>query len=84
MATESVMKYKFISQPDAELMCVICLDVAEEPWQHAECGKLLCKKCLDQLGKDKPCPNCRREKPQFFPDIRGIFLVFCCSRAGEV
>ena len=49
---------------------MICLEIAEEPWQLVDCGRLLCKKCLDKL-KRRPCPNCRKEKPQFFPDNRG-------------
>ena len=64
-------KYKFLSEPDDELMCLICLEVAEDPWQHADCGRLLCKKCLDKLGKVKPCPYCRKNQPQFFSDNRG-------------
>ena len=49
---------------------MICLEVAEDPWQHGQCGRLLCKECLDRLGEDKPCPNCREENPQFFEDNR--------------
>ena len=72
MATKALPpKYKFVSEPEDELICLICLEVAEEPWQHVDCGRLLCKKCLDKLGKDKPCPYCRKQQPQFFPDNRG-------------
>ena len=31
-------KYQLVLEPDDELMCLICLEVAEEPWQHGECG----------------------------------------------
>ncbi len=66
----STYKFKFISQPDDALKCLICLEVAEEPWQHGDCGRLFCKKCLDGLAKGQPCPNCRMGKPQFFKDNR--------------
>ena len=76
MATKALPpKYKFVSEPGDEFICLICLEVAEEPWQHVDCGRLLCKKCLDKLGKDKPCPYCRKQRPQFFPDNRGKFCM---------
>ena len=50
------------------LVCVICLEIAEDPWQHGKCGRLLCKECLEKLGRNKPCPNCRMEQPQYFED----------------
>ena len=71
MATYTVdPKYKFVTEPEDDLICVICLEVAEEPWQHGECGRLICKACLEKLGEDKPCPNCRKERAQFFQDNR--------------
>ena len=30
--------------------------------QHEECGRLLCKECLEKYGRDKPCPNWSREQ----------------------
>ena len=72
-------KYKFVSEPEDDLLCLVCLEVAEEPWQHADCGRLLCKKCLDTLGKDKPCPNCREEEPQYFNDSRSKLLTLSRS-----
>ena len=75
-------KYKFVSEPEDDLLCVICLEVAEEPWQHADCGRLFCKKCLDKLGKDKPCPNCRKEQPQYFNDSRSklrLIAAYTCD-----
>ena len=61
-------KYKFVSEPDDAHKCLICLDVAEEPWQHGECGRLFCKECLDRYGRDKYCSYCKMEQPQYFPD----------------
>ena len=66
-----IRKFSFVSEPDDSLKCLICLEVAEEPWEHDMCGRLFCKECLDRHGKDKPCPNCRAEQPQYFEDKRG-------------
>ena len=66
-------KFNFVSEPDDSLKCLVCSKVAdEEPWQHDKCGSLFCKKCLDKHGKDKRCPNCRAEQPQYFEDTRGM------------
>ena len=67
---DSTSKYDFVEEPGSALQCVICLDVAEDPRQHEKCGRLLCKECLEKYGRDKPCPNCRREQPQYFEDNR--------------
>ena len=67
-SSETVYKYDFIEEPDSALQCVVCLDIAEDPWQHSKCGRLLCKECLEKYGRDKPCPNCRRKWPQYFED----------------
>ena len=63
-------KYQFLSQPDDALKCLICLEVAEEPWQHGKCGRLFCEKCLNKLGRKKPCPHCRQKQPQYLEDGR--------------
>ena len=64
--------YDFVTEPDSGLQCVICLTVAEDPWQHGKCGRLLCNKCLRKLGRDMPCPNCRMEQPQYFEDNKSM------------
>ncbi len=66
-------KYKFLSETSDALSCPICLEVAEEPWQHSKCGRIFCKGCLDKYGRDKPCAHCRKESPQYFEDSRGEF-----------
>jgi hypothetical protein len=80
--SDSVSKYKFIEELDGALECVICLDVAEDPYQHVghQCGRLLCKACLDKLG-NKPCPNCRGEDPQYFEDHKSecLYLSTNCN-----
>ena len=68
--------YKFITEPDDDLKCLICSSVAKNPRQHGhgECGRLFCKECIDHNGESKPCPNCRMEQPQYFEDTRGKYL----------
>lgn len=61
-------QFKFASEPDDSLKCLICLEVAKNPWQHGKCGRLFCKECLDKIGAYQPCPNCRMEHPQYFED----------------
>ena len=63
--------YKYIGEPDEGLNCVICLEVARDPLQHEMCGKLFCKQCLEQHGREKPCPYCRQQQPLFYLDTRG-------------
>ena len=60
--------YQFTSEPDDDLKCVICLEVARDPLQHEECGKLFCKKCIEKYGRDKPCPNCRMRGSHYYRD----------------
>ena len=67
MATE----YRFVSEPDDELKCLICLGIAKDPLQHVACGKLFCKACIENHGTSKPCPNCRVEQSPFYLDSRG-------------
>ena len=66
----SGQKYKFISEPDDDLKCLICLEVAMDPMQHEECGKLFCKDCLESHGRTNPCPNCRTKDSQYYKDNR--------------
>ncbi len=68
----SPMNYKFVTEPDDDLKCVICLGVAIDPQQHEKCGKLFCKECLEKYGKDKPCPSCR-QKSSYYVDNRSKF-----------
>ena len=62
--------YNFIHEPDDGLKCVICLDVAKDPLQHAECGRLFCGECIAKYGKEKPCAHCRTQGSEFYPDKR--------------
>ena len=62
--------YNFVSEPDDTLKCLVCLEVARDPWQHGKCGRLFCEQCLDQYGKGQPCPNCRMKKPMYLEDTK--------------
>ena len=66
-------EYKFIREPDDVLKCAICLEVARDPHQHEECGKLFCKECIEKYGRDKPCPHCRTQGSQYFRDNRSKY-----------
>ena len=67
-------EYEFVHKPDDALMCLICFeDVAEDPWQHGQCGRLFCEQCLDQYGRYKPCPSCRAESPHYLVDTKSKY-----------
>ena len=51
-------------------------DLSGEPFQHEECGKLLCKECLEEYGRDKPCPHCRTGS-QYYKDNKSERLFQC-------
>ena len=68
MASNAQVEYTLLDEVDA-LKCLICLDLASDPQQHEKCGKLFCRKCLEKLGRDKPCPNCRQSS-SYFDDIK--------------
>ncbi len=75
-ATNSISgyEYKFITEPD-DLKCLICHEVARDPKQHEDCGKLFCEKCIEKYGKDKPCPNCRKKQPLYFQDNKSELRI---------
>ena len=62
--------YKFITEPEDALKCLICLKVARDPKQHESCGRLFCTQCIEKQGENKPCPTCRKEYPRYFDDNR--------------
>ena len=61
---------KFVDAVPNSLICLICTFVAREPQQAICCGKIYCKRCLDDLTahyshdlvpavSTTKCPNCR-------------------------
>lgn len=77
--SEIIFEYNYISEPDPGLQCPICLDVAKDPLQHEECGKLFCKECMEKHGNDKPCPHCKTEGSMFYQDKKSkqLHTVLC-------
>ena len=69
--------YIFITEPDDSLKCSICFEVARDPKQCEDCGKLFCSECIEKNGR-KPCPNCRTVNPRYFKDIRGEYFYLLC------
>ena len=79
-------KYSFVNEPDDALKCLICFDIANDPMQHEECGKLFCKECIERLGKRKPCPNCKTRGSQYYRDNKSKSLTVCsalCVQQGS-
>ena len=66
--------YNFISEPDGCLLCSICLDLASQPKQCEDCGKLFCSECIEKNGRE-PCPNCRTHDPRYFKDARSKLVL---------
>ena len=61
MVAKLSSQYWFVVEPDAKLKCAICQSVPEDPLEHRECGKLFCKECIEEHGKDEPCPHCKTQ-----------------------
>ncbi len=77
--------YKFVAEPPDELLCLICLEVARDPLQHEACGKLFCEECIDEHGRNKPCPNCREDHSSYYLDKRSKSLIVnVCVNIGCV
>lgn len=70
ITSSSSFTYQFVNEPGDGFKCLICLEVAKEPWQHSKCGRLFCKACLELYGKDKPCPLCMTKQTQYFEDTK--------------
>ena len=68
-------EYNFVTEPDDSLKCLICLEVATNPSQHENCGKLFCSACIKKNG-NRPCPNCKAVKPQYFKDTKSKIYIF--------
>ena len=73
-ASYRTLEYYYVSEPDDDLLCPICLEVARDPLQHEACGKLFCKECIEEHGKDQPCPHCSTEGLKFYQDKIGKTL----------
>ena len=76
MASEGVLEYNYVSEPDADLQCAICLGLVKDPLQHEECGKLFCEECIEKYGKYKRCPHCRTKGSKFYRDKISECFIF--------
>ena len=73
-------KYHFINSPPDDVVCPLCLDIVEEPYQFTCCGQHICKKCKDKFKQQatttrtntsrqtRKCPMCRQSKYSMLPD----------------
>ena len=78
--------YCFISEPDASLICSICMELASQPKQCEDCGNLFCRECIEKNGRN-PCPTCRTVNPKYFKDVRSkkcFVLVFVQNEMSEL
>ena len=76
----SYYKYHFINPPPDDVICPLCLDIIEEPYQFTCCGQHICKKCKDKFKQQATttrtntsrqiprCPMCRHNKYSMLPD----------------
>ena len=71
--------YKFVSEPDVDLKCLICLQVATDPVVHDACGKIFCKVCIRSHGEHKACPHCRRQRYSAAEKSKSIILIQCAG-----
>ena len=74
MCSDGIKSYNFLSRPDDGLLCSICLELASQPKQCEDCGKLFCSVCIEKNGR-KPCPNCRIDNPKYFRDTKSRLLL---------
>lgn len=83
----------FIEEPPDELVCQICTLVALHPYQSTCCGRVYCKRCMEDYRRRQEevtgerkftCPNCRR-RANTFPDKRGSRNIKCLKvKCGNV
>ena len=75
----------FIEDPPDELVCQICTLVAQHPYQSTCCGRVYCKRCIEEYRRKQEeltgdrkfnCPNCRR-RANTFHDKRGSRNIKC-------
>ena len=69
----SMTSYKclFLNPPPDDVICLLCQDIVEEPYQLICCGQHICRKCVDKLKQQIPtphCPMCRHNESTMFSD----------------
>ena len=85
-------KYQFVSSPPDDVICPLCLDIVEEPYQFNCCGQHICKMCGDKLkqqGTTLQCPMCRYNECTMSPDkyfernVLKKLLIWCAEGCGQ-
>ena len=61
--------YKFVQEPDQDLICQICHKIADDPQKESNSGKILVWK----EKMIKKCPCCRR-RPKYIEAQRVSYL----------
>lgn len=98
MAEQGGFDCRFVEKPPEPFQseCPVCLLVLCEPHQASCCGYGFCQKCLEKVKlHNKPCPCCKAEEFNSFPDKRlkrslSGYKVFCtnenegCEWSGEL
>ena len=84
--------YRFISPPPDDVICPLCLDIVEEPYQFTCCGQHVCKKCGDKLKQQDTtplCPMCRHNECTMLPDkyfernVLKKLMIWCTKGCGQ-
>ena len=85
-------RFRFVSPPPDDVICPLCLDIVEEPYQFTCCGQHICKKCGDKLKQQATtphCPMCRHDEYMMSPDkyfernILNKLLIWCTEGCGQ-
>ena len=85
-------KYQFVSPPPDDVICPVCLDIVEEPYQFTCCGQHVCRICRNKLIQQvttPQCPMCRHNKCITSPDkyfernVLNNLWIWCTEGCGQ-
>ena len=85
-------KYQFVNPPPDDVICPLCLDIAEEPHQFTCCGHHICKMCGDKIKQQATtprCPMCRHNECTMLPDkyfqrnTLNTLSIWCTDGCGQ-
>lgn len=51
--------FSYVSEPEQDYICPVCLDPFESPISHSACGNVFCDNCVSALTE---CPMCRSKE----------------------
>ena len=76
------IEYKFISQPDEDLLCQKCNEIVNEPHQMKCCSSLFCKSCIsDSEFQNGCCKEPGRSTPDGRSKKRIQQMIVICPNA---